>query len=102
LTENNDVDCCVLKVAHHGGKNGTSEQFLNRVKPEAAVISVGSNNFGHPSGEVLDRLYSSGAKTYITKNSGAVVVTGNGVKYRIKTWLNDDRFTFLFENDRLD
>jgi len=101
LSGNDDVDCCVLKVAHHGGKNGTSDQFLKRVKPEAAVISVGSNNFGHPSGEVLDRLYSAGAKVYITKDRGAVVITGNGDKYRIRTWLADDRFTFFFENDRL-
>jgi competence protein ComEC len=101
LLKNDDIDCCVLKVAHHGSKNGTSEQFLKRVKPEAAVISVGSNNFGHPSGEVLSRLNSSGAKVYTTKNNGAVVITGNGAKYRIKTWLRDDRFTFLFENDRL-
>ncbi|HAA24714.1 MAG TPA: DNA internalization-related competence protein ComEC/Rec2 [Ruminiclostridium sp.] len=101
LSGNDEVDCSVLKVAHHGGKNSTSDQFLKRVNPEAAVISVGSNSFGHPSREVLDRLYSAGAKVYITKKHGAVVVTGNGVKYRIKTWLKDDRFTFLFENDRL-
>jgi len=101
LSGNEDVDCCVLKVAHHGGKNGTSAKFLNRVKPEAAVICVGSNSFGHPSGEVLNRLYSAGAKVYTTKNSGAVVITGNGAKYRIKTWLRDDRFTFFFENVRL-
>jgi len=101
LSGNDDVDCCILKVSHHGGKNGTSEQFLKRVKPEAAVISVGSNSFGHPSRDVLDRLYSAGARVYITKDRGAAVITGNGAKYRIKTWLNDDRFTFLFENDRL-
>jgi len=47
----------ILKVSHHGSKNGTSEEILNILKPKMAVISVGvKNNFGHPTKEILDRL----------------------------------------------
>lgn len=47
----------ILKVSHHGSKNGTSEEILNILKPKMAVISVGAkNNFGHPTKEVLDKL----------------------------------------------
>ena len=47
----------ILKVSHHGSKNGTSEELLERLKPKIAIISVGAKNkFGHPAKEVLDRL----------------------------------------------
>ena len=65
----------LLKVAHHGSKNGTSEEFLRLFSPRAAVISCGKDNsYGHPAEEVLDRLGQSGAEIYRTDLSGAVTV----------------------------
>lgn len=47
----------VLKVAHHGSKTSTTNEFLNLVKPKIALIGVGKkNNFGHPNEEVIERL----------------------------------------------
>ena len=46
----------VLKVAHHGSDTSTTDEFLNVLMPRVAVISVGENDFGHPTQEVLDRL----------------------------------------------
>ena len=46
----------VLKVAHHGSDTSTTDEFLNVLMPQIAVISVGQNDFGHPTQEVLDRL----------------------------------------------
>ena len=47
----------ILKVAHHGSKSSSIQQFLEMVKPEIALIGVGEKNtFGHPNGEVLERL----------------------------------------------
>lgn len=65
-----DVD--VLKVAHHGSKTSTSEEFLSVVKPEVAVISVGNNSYGHPTQETLDRLTNYGATVYRTDVYGCV------------------------------
>ncbi len=53
----NNLSATVLKVAHHGSKSSSTQQFLDLVKPKIALIGVGQNNkFGHPSSEVLDRL----------------------------------------------
>ena len=47
----------VLKVAHHGSKTSSSEEFIEAVKPKIALIGVGENNtFGHPNDNVLNRL----------------------------------------------
>lgn len=66
----------VLKVAHHGSKNSTCEQLLDRLKPECALISCGrKNRYGHPHKELLERLASSGADIRRTDESGALSVT---------------------------
>ena len=67
-----DVD--VLKVAHHGSDESTSQSFIDQTSPEIAIISVGENNFGHPSSEVLSRLRSSGAQILRTDESGAITL----------------------------
>lgn len=49
----------VIKIAHHGSKTSSIEEFLKCVKPKIALIGVGKNNtFGHPSPSVLSRLTS--------------------------------------------
>ena len=70
---NEKVD--ILKVSHHGSKNGTSEELLKILKPKLAVISVGAKNkFGHPTKEVLDRLKENGVEIKRTDLLGDVIV----------------------------
>ena len=79
----------ILKVAHHGSKYATSEEFLSRVKPEVAIISDGEyNRYGHPSQTVLDRLKSAGVgKLFRTDAQGEITITTKGKEndYQIKT-----------------
>ena len=56
IKERPGLQSTVLKVAHHGSSSSTTEQFLAVVDPQAAVISVGNNTYGHPGGEVVERL----------------------------------------------
>lgn len=71
-----DVD--VLKVAHHGGKESTSENFLKIVQPEYSVISVGENSYNHPTQEVLKRLSNVGSKIFTTQDKGDIIMTVKG------------------------
>ena len=66
----------ILKTAHHGSKNSTTEEFLKKMNPEYAWISAGrENRYGHPHKETLDRLENNGAQIYSTQQNGAVGVT---------------------------
>ena len=66
----------ILKVAHHGSANSTSEQFLRHLGVETAVISCGvDNEYDHPSTQVKNALGAVGAATYRTDTQGSVVVT---------------------------
>jgi len=63
-----------LKVGHHGSKNSTGLELLQQARPEIAVISVGKNNYGHPTRETLDRLEKMGAKVKRTDLEGDIEV----------------------------
>lgn len=63
----------VLKVSHHGSKYATRTDFLDKVRPRDAIISVGKNNrFGHPTQEVLGRLKERKINIYRTDESGDI------------------------------
>ena len=64
----------ILKVAHHGSKNSTSEDFLRITKPKIAIISCGkANRYGHPHKEVLERLKAGGSQIRRTDEEGALI-----------------------------
>jgi beta-lactamase superfamily II metal-dependent hydrolase len=81
-----DVRSQILKVAHHGENDTSSYEFLQHVKPEIAIISVGRiNKFALPHKEVLNRLIQIGAKIYRTDLSGNIILRTDGRTYSIET-----------------
>lgn len=68
----------LLKVAHHGSKKGTGADFLRRIRPERAALSVGAvNRYGHPAPEILARLSSAHINIDRTDTSGHLRYTKN-------------------------
>lgn len=62
----------VLMVPHHGSRSSTGPGLLRAASPRFAVISVGRNNYGHPTPEVVERLQEHGAAVFVTQWHGAV------------------------------
>ncbi len=76
-----DID--VLKVAHHGSRTSSSEEFLEQVKPEYVIISCGrDNDYGHPHKEVMDRL--KGSEVYQTSKDGTILITSDGENIEVE------------------
>ncbi|MFA5867505.1 MAG: DNA internalization-related competence protein ComEC/Rec2 [Actinomycetota bacterium] len=87
MVNDQDVDHVeVLKVPHHGSKNGADARFLNAAHPEIAVISVGANNpFHHPAPSTLAKLRQAGAAVYRTDKNGSVIIESNGSTIHVST-----------------
>ena len=74
----------ILKVPHHGSATSSSQQFLDALRPDIAVISAGRGNpFGHPVPAVLERYKNIGAAIYRTDKDGAVTVETDGSTVRV-------------------
>lgn len=67
-------DVEVLLVSHHGSKYSSSRAFLESIRPETAIISVGDNTYGHPTPAAMARLTAVGAALYRTDEEGSVTV----------------------------
>ncbi len=75
----------VLKVGHHGSKDSTTANLLNKAKPTYSVISVGKNSYGHPTSTAINRLKTVKSTVYRTDKSGNIIFTSNGSKITVKT-----------------
>jgi len=76
----------LLKAGHHGSRTSSSLEFLERVKPEVALISAGiRNKFHHPHPSTLKRFEELGIKVYRTDLNGIITVKTDGKSYSIET-----------------
>jgi competence protein ComEC len=75
----------LLKVGHHGSRGSTGDDWLDSLRPRAAVISVGRNRYGHPSPEALGRLRDRKVEVWRTDHDGAVTVTTDGQRMTVRS-----------------
>lgn len=74
LSSCNLPDIEFLKAGHHGSSSSSTDEFIEKLKPEAVAISCGYNNdYGHPHRSVLDTFRENGAVVYRTDKNGSLV-----------------------------
>lgn len=81
LRKNRVQDIDVWKVSHHGSKYSGGSDFLEVIRPNLSLISVGKNNYGHPSDELLKRLKAVNGYVRTTLESGAIRLRSDGISY---------------------
>ena len=85
----------MLKVAHHGSKNSTKEEFLEIIRPKASVISCGKDNsYGHPHEELMERLKYNTNKIFLTMEEGELILTERKNDFLIESRMRKKRYLF--------
>lgn len=85
LLENYNIkNISILKVGHHGSSTSTTKEFVSTINPKISLISVGKNNYGHPTKEVLDNLQSS--IIYRTDKMGSINIKVYKSKLKISKY----------------
>lgn len=70
-----NLTCDILKISHHGSKNGTTDQLLDTLQPSITLNSSGKNNrYHHPSEDVLQRLLKRHIPFFDTQDSGDITI----------------------------
>ncbi|MTI66626.1 MAG: DNA internalization-related competence protein ComEC/Rec2 [Firmicutes bacterium] len=72
LVDENSYKIDLLKIAHHGSNTSTTKGFIESFRPDYGIISVGKNNYGHPSKEILERLNKNNIRVYRTDKDGMI------------------------------
>jgi len=88
MLEANEIEPSdVLKVAHHGSRTSSTENFLAAVHPAFAVISVGlDNSYGHPNRDVLERLAQHGVAVLRTDEDGLITIRTDGQRLYVERY----------------
>ena len=74
----------VLKVPHHGSKNGLTKEMLEAASPGLAIISAGrKNRYGHPHEETLGVLREMGVKILRTDQEGEIEIISDGKSWQV-------------------
>lgn len=80
-----NLEADVIKIGHHGSNTSSSFSFLEKIKPEYAVISVGEDNkYKHPSDEVLTKLNKYTKNIYRTDLNGNIKIICDGVNIKVE------------------
>ncbi len=81
-----ELDCDILKVGHHGASTSTTQEFLDAVSPDAALISCGyGNSYGHPHDVTTEKFVEAQIEIFRTDTDGSIIIKTDGITYSITT-----------------
>ncbi len=87
LAEDNPLNADLVKVPHHGSRTSSTAEFINAVRANYAVISVGRTSpFGHPHPDVVERWRAAGVNVLTTGTSGTISVSTDGHDLQLNTF----------------
>lgn len=99
VKEGYNLKANILRVGHHGSSTSTTEEFLNKVNPDYAVISLGKDNtYGHPHREIITALESRDIITLRTDILGNIVFKTDGKNIELINDVNLDKSNKNDEN----
>ena len=86
IIENKDIKADILKVGHHGSKYSSTDNFLEKVDPKYAIISVGKNNiYNHPEKTTLSKFEEKNIIVYRTDEDGTILAKSDGTNLNLST-----------------
>ena len=86
LDQGFDLSATVLSAGHHGSAYSSTEEFLDAVNPQYAIVSCGLNNsYGHPHDEAVERLNRYAKYYYTTAENGSIVFLSDGKGLTVET-----------------
>ncbi len=81
----------IIKVAHHGSRTSSTQEFVDAVKAGFAIIPVGkTSRFGHPHKEIVERWKNAGAKVLTTGERGTITISTDGKNLEIQTFVKEE------------
>jgi len=79
-----DLEADIIKIAHNGANDATSQELLDAVNPKVAIISTGDyTEYGHPETELLDLLDTNGIEIYRTDMDGTIIIDSDGSDFTV-------------------
>lgn len=80
-TMSGDIE--VMQVPHHGSKYALDKDLVDKINPKLAIISVGKNRFGHPSGEILKILGEKDITILRTDQNGTIEIVSDRKSFHL-------------------
>lgn len=85
INSSKEIKSDVLKVAHHGSKTSSSEQFLAKADPKISVVSAGKSSADLPDYTTMARLDKYSDELYCTAEDKTVVINSDGSNLTVQT-----------------